>query len=189
MADPVADFISALSLCLSLALAFLYIADRKHKKYAFANEYSKQIMDWYSEVIEVLINLRLKSELKKSDLTQELVKLSALIERGRFFFPNIDKGDRFGVEKPIAYRGYRNLALDFLVASYKLFSGSNPKQHLVQAERLSRYFTSIVFEIIRPEENLERIREITDRYFAKEAMFEDFMSKDHSKALDFIWRK
>jgi hypothetical protein len=149
-------------------------------------------MEWYSETIEVLFLLKFKTKkdvVDEKSFTENLSKLSSLIERGRFFFPNIDKKNGFGNEKPTAYRGYRNLALDFLVASYNLFyDPQNRINNLDQAEQLSRHFTSIIFEVIRPKENLQLIKSMTDRYFVKEEIFEDFINKKDPSVIEFIWQ-
>ena len=111
--------IALLSLLVSTSLAFMYVRDRRHAKFSIETDHVTQLLAWYAEVIGVLV--RLKESISVSALAgnrpEDLATLSALIERGRFFFPNIDRGNGFGEEKPPAYRGYRNLALDFLVAS------------------------------------------------------------------------
>ncbi len=71
-------------------------------------------------IIEILIYLQLNNvdhDLKMKKLS----KLSSLIEQGRFYFPNIDRGDGFGKDKPSAYQGYRNIVLDTLVYLYQIF--------------------------------------------------------------------
>ena len=133
--------------CSSDGLFFL--RDRRHARYAIENDYTKSLLDWHLQVVEIFLRLRLAGETSSNDLRSgELARLSALIEQGRFFFPNIIIDD-FGNEKPPAYRGYRNLALDMLVASYNLFLGGD-KTKKNRAETLQRHFTSIVFEIVRP---------------------------------------
>lgn len=92
----------------------------QHKKYELTYQYYNDILIWHNQVVEVLTSLmrnQPSNELKK----QLLSKLSALIESGRFYFPNIDRKDGFGKQKPIAYQGYRNVGLDFLVYEYQLF--------------------------------------------------------------------
>ena len=182
--------LALLSLIVSGILSFFYFRDRKHAKFTIENEYVTQLLAWYSEVIEVLIQLKCTVD-APSDMTRStsLSKLSSLIEKGRFFFPNIDKGNDFGKDKPPAYRGYRNLALDFLVASYNLHTCSEPKLHAAQAENLIRLFTSIVFEIVRPKERLEKIRSITDKYYAQDLCIEDFLKQGGGPTIHYIWQK
>ena len=185
--DNTANIIAAASLLISFVVAYFYFRDRRNAKFMLMNEYTKQIMEWYSETIEILLLLKMKTK-SKSDISDLLVKLSACIERGRFFFPNIDRHDGYGADKPVAFRGYRNLTLDFLVASYNLYSQPNRSENIEHAGHLHRYFTSIIYEVIRPTENLEQIKAITDRYYVKNEIFEDFLKSNDSKMLNSIWK-
>lgn len=186
----IANIIAGLSLFLSISLAILYFRDRRHAKYQVENEYTNGLLKWHGEVVMVLLKLRLShTHGKTSQHNEDLALLSALIEQGRFFFPNIDRADNFGQEKPPAYRGYRNLSLDFLVASYNLFNGAVSKSAIEQAEILQRHFTSIVFEIVRPKSRLETIRSLTDRYFVQDKSFEDFLEHHDSSVIEYIWRR
>ncbi|MBF0463066.1 MAG: hypothetical protein HQL87_16980 [Magnetococcales bacterium] len=53
-----------------------------------------------------------------------LIKLSAKIDTGRWFFPNYNH-DEHGIEKESAFRGYRREVLDDLVDAYKLIEKIN----------------------------------------------------------------
>ena len=184
----IANIIAGVSLLLSISLAFFYFRDRRHAKYQVETAYIDNLLKWHSDVVNLLVALReehirnLSAESKK-----KLSKLSSLIEQGRFFFPNIDRNDGHGKDKPPAYRGYRNLALDFLVASYKLFNRQISNDDLEKALILQRHFTSIVFEIVRPKDRLETIKALTDRYFVQEKSFEDFLTSKDSLAIEYIW--
>jgi hypothetical protein len=172
------NLIAGISLFVSSITIFLYFSDRKRVKFQILTEYTKQLLDWHGSTVEILIKLRLYSE-NKGDFnkTELLSNLSCQIEKGRFFFPNIILKDDFGSDKQIAYQGYRNLTLDFLVYSYNLFSQENASEYIKHAKELQREFTSIVFEILRPKENLDEIRKLTDKYFTKEHIFENYLEK------------
>jgi hypothetical protein len=188
--NMISNIIAGLSLLVSLSLAIYYIRDRRHEKYRLENEYAKDLLEWHGDVIKVLLKLKVfHGNDQPNQVDEHLAQLSALIEQGRFFFPNIDKSDDYGKEKPPAYRGYRNLALDFLVASYNIFSGKVSDNDLDQAKILQRHFTSIVFEIVRPRDRLNTIRSLTDRYFIQEKSFEDFLEHKDSSAIEYIWRR
>ncbi|MBI4948815.1 MAG: hypothetical protein HY955_01570 [Deltaproteobacteria bacterium] len=162
----IANIIAGLSLLLSISLAIFYLRDRRHSKYQVENEYTNNLLKWHGEVVTILIKLRLMHAYwQPITPNEDLACLSALIEQGRFFFPNIDRSDGYGLDKSPAYRGYRNVALDFLVASYNLFYGKISRIELQEAEILQRHFTSVVFEIVRPKNRLETIRSLTDRFF------------------------
>lgn len=186
--DGITNILASLSLLLSLLLAFFYVRDRRHARFAIENDYANDLLRWHGEVVGVLQSLRL-ADAEFAGRNVELARLSALIEQGRFFFPNIDRDDGFGDDKPPAYRGYRNLALDFLVAYYNIMSSGKSAGRDEQAEILQRHFTSVVFELVRPHQRLEMIRVMTDRYFVQENCFEDFIDHKDGKVLEAVWRK
>lgn len=180
------DYIATASLVIAFA-AFIYSYLTNTKKYELTSQYRTEILFWYSETIDILI--RLKTEAKDGfideSLKKELLsKLSAKIELGRFYFPNVDKGDDFGNDKPLAYKGYRNLTLDFLVFSFQVFEKQDAKKYVRHAETLQRHFTSHLFEILDPKTFLKETEKHTDKTFSKELRFEDFIEKDPD-ALDF----
>ena len=182
------NLIAGISLLVSAITIYLYFSDRRRVKFQILTEYTKQLLDWHGSTVEILIKLRLYTENKGDyDKTELLANLSCQIEKGRFFFPNINLKDNFGNEKQFAYQGYRNLALDFLVYSYNLFSEGNASEYIKHAEELQREFTSIVFEILRPKENLDEIRKLTDKYFTKEHIFENYLEKK-PEAVRFMYR-
>lgn len=184
-----ANLLAFLAFVISAAVAFFNIRDRRHVKYQIASDYTNQLLLWHSQVVEVLTELRINpTELEPARRAKLLVMLSALIEQGRFYFPNI-KPSEYGQDKPPAYRGYRNIALDFLVASFNLHHKSYTERSLSQAFRLQRLFTSVVFEIVRPPERLQEISEITDRYFVKNLSVEDLEQRDQIDAVSHMWDK
>ena len=157
------NIIAGLSLILSLSLGVFYLIDRNHNKFLLENEYTNNILSWHFEVIKVLKKLGIPNRERSSiEYKEDLSNLSSLIEQGRFFFPNIIESNNHGKKKPIAYRGYRNLALDFLVSSYNLYSSSETENSARDARTLQRYFTSIVFEIVNLKERLSKIQSLTD---------------------------
>jgi hypothetical protein len=178
--------IAYVSLIVSSLLAVFYIRDRRNARYAIETDYCNQLLAWHALVVEVLIELCGRVESENETKHSLLLRLSSLIEQGRFYFPNISP-EKFGLEKPPAYRGYRNVALDFLVASYNLHKKPSTNKTETQALDLQRLFTSVVFEIIRPSERLITIRKLTDRYFVKDLSMEDLEDSEHLNALAPIW--
>lgn len=171
------DFIAAGSLLVALSTMVFYLLDRRHQKHKILHDYINHLLQWHGDTVSVLLRLRTATQ-TGGTTTELLAELSTQIEKGRFYFPNVDKGDNFGKQKPVAYQGYRNLAIDFLVYSYNLYSKENAKSYLRHAERLQREFTSLLIRIVRPRENLAAIRRLTDRYLADDKIFEDFLSQD-----------
>jgi hypothetical protein len=172
--------ISGLSLTLSLCLAFLYLRDRERQKYNISSSYIGELLAWHRDVVFVLANIRsLKKRPDSPGLDDFLAQLSALIEQGRFYFPNITQGS-FGEEKLEAYQGHRNLALDFLVLSYRMASQEmDSKKADKLLEDYQKNFTSIVFQVVRPASRLVQIKKLTNRYFVKGYGAED-VAKDPS---------
>lgn len=130
----ISDWVAVISLPISV-IALIYSFISNTKKYELTYQYYNDVLIWHNQVVEVLTSLRLNgtdNELKK----QMLSKLSSLIESGRFYFPNIDRKDGFGKQKPIAYQGYRNVILDFLVYEYQLFEKDDYAKYLKHAESL-----------------------------------------------------
>lgn len=80
------------------------------KKYELTENYRKELLQWYTSVVEIMIRIihSMESQEFFSDefqpqKTEMLSRLSALTEIGRFYFPNVIKGDYFGHDKPSAY--------------------------------------------------------------------------------------
>lgn len=187
--SAVKELLPAISLVLSLTLALFYLRDRRRAAFDLESRYLESLLKWHALVVDVLIRLRTLRATQTSEArASDLANLSSLIEQGRFFFPNIDRNDNFGHEKPIAYRGYRNLALDFLVASYNLFHQPPSERCAADAAHLQRYFTSIVFEVVSPEKRLKAIRGYTDRYFVVQKAFDDFLEHKDGAIIEHIWR-
>lgn len=89
--------------------------------------------------------------MRRSELRAQL---SAVIDRGRLFFPNRSDGE-YGADKEAAFRGRRHPALDRLVEAYELLgrSGDQMGPDRASAEELTkirRLFVTEVFNVIDP---------------------------------------
>lgn len=177
----VTNLISLFSFFVAATTFYFYFRDRQKEKYIIKTAYKNEILNWYSKTIEILILLRccdLGSEREK-----HLANLSSQIEIGRFYFPNIDKGNGFGKEKPKAYQGYRNLVLDFLIYSYRILRHKDHINRTEQLEVFQREFTSLVFNILKPSDNLNDIMKLTNKYFAEDKIFEDYLKTKNSSEI------
>lgn len=156
------------------------------KSFEVNTDYRKELLNWHSETTHVLLLLKLMAEKKKLNSTDKyiyLARLSSLIEKGRFFFPNNKDKDGWGKEKPLAYQGYRSLILDCLVFYYFLFIREDAnqlmqadfKKFIKKAEQLERHFTSLVFHAINPNKYREELKKyIDDNQFShKKEKFDD----------------
>ncbi len=171
------DLISIGSLSVSLlAVGYAYFSNTK--KYELTSLYRSEVMAWFEETIKILLDLKHQCIARFPDETLKinlLSSLSAKIEVGRFYFPNIIKGDGFGIDKPLAYQGYRNLTLDFLVFSYRLYKKKDSWNFIDHAETLQRYFTSYVYELVDPLKAIKETESNTDKIFYRDLSFEDFL--------------
>lgn len=182
--------IAFVSLVISVTLAVLYIRDRRHAKFSVESEHVVSLLLWHEKVVALLMRFRhLKQDKQDPGFLADMATLSALIEQGRFLFPNIDQDGEFGKEKPPAYRGRRNLALDFLVASYDSLREPWSNKLGEDLQLLQRHFTSIIFDLVHPKYRLDTIRAMTDRYFIREESFEDFRRHRDSVILAHVWGK
>jgi hypothetical protein len=100
---------------------------------AFASDWIRDLRNWASEAIDVLSEAaymaqgRHDTEPMDQDTKRSCrYRLSALIDRGRFFIPNYTPDD-IGLQKPPAFRGIRHPALDFLVAAEQMLSNADPE--------------------------------------------------------------
>lgn len=169
------DWISIISIIIALG-ALAYSIFSNTKKYELTYQYYNDILKWHNEVVEVLIFLRLSTFTDEQKLNY-LSKLSALIENGRFYFPNVDKGDDFGKTKPTAYQGYRNVILDFLVYEYQLFERNDYKRYIKHAENLQRLFTSYVFQYLEPKRQRKLVGRNTAINESKDFTIEEFLKQ------------
>jgi hypothetical protein len=89
------------------------------------------LLVWGHEAVDAMQQMILFTECRKFNSRAEvdqierlsiLSRCSSLIDRGRWFLPNIkDKAGKFGEEKQLAYRGFRQIGLDAMVYSYNQF--------------------------------------------------------------------
>jgi hypothetical protein len=181
------NIISFTSLIVAATTTYFYFRDRKKDKFLIITEYQKGLLEWYSKTIEILILLRCAN--METEREKSLAFLSSQIEIGRFFFPNITATNGFGSEKPLAYQGYRNLSLDFLVYSYNILKRQDYQNNHKELEVFQREFTSIVFNIINPKDYLKQIKKMTDKYFADEKIFEDYIKTKNESQLTALINK
>lgn len=168
------DWIAGISLVIAFA-ALIYTIISNTKKYELTYQYYQDVVAWHSDVIKVITQLKATNE--EETKRAYLAELSALIETGRFYFPNIDQHDNFGVDKPLAYRGYRNVVLDFLVYEYQLFDREDSNKYVEHAESLQRLFTSYVFQHLDPKKLQKKIKHNTNIQMKNEITINDFLKQ------------
>ena len=103
--------------------------------------------------------------------------LSALIDRGRLFFPN-EAADTIGLHKPQAFRGFRPLVLDQLKAVYdcvKELHGSRESARSVRQiqeviKDCRRKLVSEIQIVVDPQSRQKRLEEILSASSASAAL-------------------
>ncbi|MDD2492897.1 MAG: hypothetical protein RBR48_04070 [Bacilli bacterium] len=153
-----AEWIALISIVISF-FALFYSIITNTKKFELSNDLKKEILLWNNKNIH-LMNC-LKSRLGvKNDL---LVDLSTQIDVGRYLFPNIKRKDDYGVDKPSAFQGYRNIILDLLVAFHNLCEEYNIDKidYSKHLEKLYKLYISFIFDTIDPRKTNKLIKKIT----------------------------
>jgi hypothetical protein len=161
-------------------------------------EWMRDLRDWASEAVEVLSEAVYASDGTQgpvpSAARRSVPRLSALIDRGRFFLPN-QYTDKYGKHKLPAFRGYRHAALDPLVSAVAVLEGSvkDEKLHNYVAHNrravlreLQKEFVSHIQQILDPEgHNQEIARIITEN----QAQAEEFLKKNQAQAEKILAEK
>ncbi len=158
-------------------LSFLFnwrLVSRQEKRAmaSFKMAHDTDVIRWSDEVILTLseINEALCEKgvaYSESDFRQMRMqfrgRLSALIDRGRLFFPNVAEGDK-GKNKETGFQGARQPALDVLVKAYELLgrAGQHPGPDRAAADELTplrRRFVSEIFMAVDPERRGSAVKE------------------------------
>jgi hypothetical protein len=168
------DWIALGALAISIfAMVIAFITSTK--KYELTMAQRSELLAWHKETVTHLIRFReyiaAKVEFNKTDY---LSQLSALIEQGRFFFPNIESKDGYGDKKPSAYRGLRDVTLDFLVYSFNIFRKDDAENYIYHLDHLQRLFTSRMFDILQPRKYNKLVNKFTAISLDKNVNADDF---------------
>ena len=95
------------------------------------------------------------------------VSISSLIDRGRWFFPNLREHE-VGVDRDKAFRGFRPPVLDELVAAYKLVGRMDPASHAANGElreplvAAKRRFSSEIQIYLDPRKSETKFTRLTE---------------------------
>lgn len=99
-----------------------------------------------------------------------LVRLSSLIDTGRWYFPN-QWSDDYGTHKEPAYRGIRQPVLDCIVDAYNGLRdaevGNGAKGRIVAAQR---EFVSHIQTVLNPRAREREIKKILDEFEVSERL-------------------
>lgn len=154
------NIIQIVGVCITVIIATVgavYTIVSNTKKYELTQSYRREIMQWYYDVISVMTEIIWHSGEVDSDVESKsklFPRLSALIEVGRFYFPNSDDQE-YGEQKTSAYQGHRDIGLTLLVRFYEI--AQKPKdEDIDKLQSLKKRFTSYIFDVIQPRDrNME----------------------------------
>lgn len=135
---------------------------------SWLDQYMTNVRAWADDgcdSISIAIHA-LKAEPSRQDelLFSSLQRISALVDRGRWFFPNL-WSDEYGQHKEPAYRGLRQPILDALIDAYHTIEAlreSKDQSLISELVHSQRTFVSEVQQVLNPrrrEREIERIEE------------------------------
>lgn len=145
------------------------IAAAKWKKEYFVDllKWSDEAMLQLSEALHLCdLDPKRMGDSKFFDLRHSLkVRISAQIDRGRWFFPNVAVNE-YGLHKQEGYRGYRHTVLDGLVLAYNElcridYSGATVNREQREGiQYAKRLFTGEIQKVLNPESRDEEFRKL-----------------------------
>ena len=130
-----------------------------------------QICDLLTEAIHLcdLDPQRVEGESFFARRHRLLNAISSMIDRGRWFFPNIEVDDH-GADNQLGYRGYRHEVLDGLVAAYtsvrRMDYRVQAKNHSIQTDLTiaKRHFVGHVQAILDPAGLIEEFNALMESH-------------------------
>lgn len=165
-------WIGVISAVAAMAAAVIAVIEARSSHKAFraqselethgaVTEWLRELRSWADEAIHALADASYACrahDRRDHDCTEELrrcqSRLSAIVDRGRFFLPN-HKEDGIGAHKPSAYRGWRHAGLDPLVAAERVVSGEVGSGAFTSREEaliaMRREFVSGIQRILAPD--------------------------------------
>lgn len=135
---------------------------------AWTDQYFMAVRKWANDVCcalsEAIHTAGSPDEQRKLSIQ---IRLSYLIDTGRWYFPNQWK-DNYGTSKEPAYRGIRQPVLDCVVEAYLLLEkASASKEKLVS---IQREFVSHIQESLDPRKREEEIKRILREFEQSECL-------------------
>lgn len=143
----------------------------------WTGQYFEGVREWSEEVvasISTLIHLPdVTDNATRSALWfQSRANLSALCDRGRWFFPNKFEKE-YGTQKEPAYRGVRRRILDFVLAAYDAVPkcpSSDDRGPYAALLKAQRSFVSEVQTVLNPRHREEQVSAVVDRFCIADRM-------------------
>lgn len=180
--DTLIAIISVVVTVLIAVIGGIYAIVTNTKKYELTENYRKELLEWYTSVVNLMIKIIHFSETGEffspkfsSEKTGMLSQLSALTEVGRFYFPNVNKDDGYGKQKPSAYQGYKHINLEFLYNFYRIALSDTDGSQTALLWQLERNFTSVIFDMVEPKKRIRDYSKYLAITFPKDKAIGDFI--------------
>jgi len=170
-----ADLINITIALTSIAVAVYALFQTRVAKLQTKLAFVESFRHWVNDTIDILMLREALMQIHKKDVFLEkrnqcLIQLSAQIEKGRLYVPNIPGS--FGSEKESAYRGHRPLLLDFLVYTYDTLATADTATELESSKvyllKNHRGFVSEAQQIINPDGIISELQKHASYIIAKE---------------------
>lgn len=141
---------------------------------AWLDQYLCNVRLWADEACESIARAmhatKLDPQERERQLFESMYRLSSLIDRGRWFFPN-QWNEEVGLPKEPAYRGLRQPILDCLVTAYdavKELRDSTGNATVAELVHCQRLFVSEVQQVLNPRRREEEVSRINAQFAISE---------------------
>lgn len=143
---------------------------------AWLDQYLCNVRVWADEASENISRamhaVNLQPDERNRELYEAMYRISSLIDRGRWFFPN-QWNQEYGIKKAPAYRGIRQPILDRLVEAYDLAKNLLKLDDKTSVEGLlhcQRLFVSEVQQVLNPRRRELEIARIYAQFAISEKL-------------------
>lgn len=194
--DQIIDLIGVLVAIITAVVSGVYVVVTNTQKFELTENYRKELLDWYSETSGLMIDIIHHIESGaffdkdfRDEKTNLLSRLFAKVELGRFYCPNVIKGDGFGKRKPSAYQGYRHITREFLQHFYNIASEAESSDCVTSLWEMEKHYTSMIFNMIKPSVRNKRYSKYTEIAIPEGQSIEDFIRENPDKIsmFDYVY--
>lgn len=143
---------------------------------SWVDNYFNAVRNWGSEVCAIISQAihyveTIEDESEPANVLEIRQKLSELLDRGRWLYPNQYEGE-IGQHKPPAYRGLRQPILDHVFEAYKLMSGELDQVNLKsKLTHVQREFVSEIQQTLDPRKRVEQIDMVINKFSDSEKLW------------------
>ncbi len=121
--------------------------------------FRNDIIKWHNQCLEIMMKLK-NCNLSDDEYEKLMSNLSALVDAGRMFFPNVQKESGYGKDNPPAFQGLRCYILDYLVLYYRICEKNKDNLPVYELEKIHRNFTSSISEFLKPDDYIKTLNKV-----------------------------